>query len=69
MDPEELFRTIFGQFGGQNTRSGGFDFHNMGNFDSNYEPYAESNFGFGSTQEVRETTISSGVQWLRRPLK
>lgn len=45
MDPEELFRTIFGDFGRQAGNSGGFRFDNMGN-------YEESSFGFGTTQEV-----------------
>lgn len=39
IDPEELFRKIFGEAGFR--RSGGF------------EDFAESNFGFGEAQEVR----------------
>jgi len=47
MDPEELFRNIFGNFGAGNAR-GGFRFDNMGD-------YEEAGFGFGSTQEVSES--------------
>ncbi|XP_067944803.1 protein tumorous imaginal discs, mitochondrial-like isoform X2 [Watersipora subatra] len=42
MDPEELFKNIFGDFQGAR---GGFKFDSGGD-------YEESNFGFGSTQEV-----------------
>lgn len=49
MDPEELFRNIFGNFGGAagggRGNMGGFRVDDMG-------AYEESNFGFGSTQEV-----------------
>lgn len=40
VDPEELFRKIFGDAG---FRTGGF---------GNFEDYSESNFGFGGAQEV-----------------
>lgn len=46
MNPEELFRTIFGDF--QGASRGGFKFDNAGE-------YEESNFGFGATQEVGST--------------
>lgn len=49
MDPEELFRTIFGDFGKASNRAGGFRMDDMG-------AYEESNFGFGSTQEVSKHT-------------
>lgn len=45
IDPEELFRKIFGDAG---FRSGGFG--------SEFEDFAESNFGFGAAQEVRKKT-------------
>jgi hypothetical protein len=41
IDPEELFRKIFGDAG---FRSGGFG--------TEFEDFAESSFGFGSAQEV-----------------
>jgi hypothetical protein len=41
IDPEELFRKIFGDAG---FKSGGFG--------SEFEDFAESNFGFGAAQEV-----------------
>jgi len=41
IDPEELFRKIFGDAG---FKSGGFG--------SDFEDFAESNFGFGAAQEV-----------------
>lgn len=41
VNPEELFRKIFGEAGFQ---SGGF---------SDFDDFAESKFGFGSAQEVR----------------
>ena len=42
VDPEELFRKIFGDFG---QRGGGFG----GDFDQNFE---ESRYGFGASQEA-----------------
>lgn len=43
MDPEELFKNIFGNF--QGAARGGFRFDDAGE-------YEESNFGFGAAQEV-----------------
>lgn len=40
IDPEELFRKIFGQAG-------------FGKESQNFEDYAESSYGFGEAQEVR----------------
>lgn len=45
IDPEELFRKIFG--------SGGF-----GKGASPFDDFAESNYGFGEAQEVKFCTIS-----------
>jgi len=50
IDPEELFRKIFGDAG---FRSGGFG--------SEFEDFAESNFGFGAAQEVSKKTDIFGV--------
>jgi DnaJ family protein A protein 3 len=44
IDPEELFRKIFGDTG---FKSGGFG--------TGYEEFAESSFGFGAAQEVRNS--------------
>lgn len=41
VNPEELFRKIFGEAGFQNS---GF---------AEYDDFAESNYGFGAAQEVR----------------
>jgi len=41
IDPEELFRKIFGDAG-----------FRSGRFGSEFEDFAESNFGFGAAQEV-----------------
>ena len=41
IDPEELFRKIFGDAG-----------FRTGSFTSDFEDFAESNFGFGEAQQV-----------------
>lgn len=46
INPEELFRKIFGEAG---FRSGGF---------SDFEDFAESKYGFGAAQEVIYENIS-----------
>lgn len=53
IDPEELFRKIFGDAG---FRSGGFG--------TEFEDFAESSFGFGAAQEVRNTSHVQVVHML-----